>query len=58
MIQLNTGRLSYGLIGEPHPGQRDPGETIDTPAGIRVMQTFRKLPIASPKRKNTAMITL
>ena len=58
MIQLNTGTLSYGLIGEPHSGQRDLGETIDTPAGIRMMQTFRKLPITSPTRKNTAMITL
>jgi hypothetical protein len=28
------------------------------PAGIRVMQTFRKLPIKSPTRKNRAMITL
>jgi hypothetical protein len=58
MIQLKTGTLSYGLMGEPHSGQRDLGETIDTPKGIRMMQTFRKLPIASPKRKNTTMITL
>ena len=43
---------------EPHSGQRERGETIETPAGIRVMQTFKKLPINKPKRKNAAMITL
>ena len=57
-IQLSTGTLSYALIAEPHSGQREPGDTIETPAGIRVMQTFRKLPITSPKRKNAGMITL
>jgi hypothetical protein len=57
-IQLSTGTLSYALIAEPHSGQRDPGNTMETPAGIRVMQTFKKLPIKSPKRKNAAMITL
>ena len=56
--QLSTGTLSKGVIGEPQPGQREFGDTIETPAGIRVMQTFRKLPIMSPKRKNAAMITL
>jgi hypothetical protein len=49
--QANTGTLSYGLIGVSHLGQRDPGEIIDISSGIRVMQTFRKLPITSPKRK-------
>ena len=43
---------------EPHSGQREPGDTIETPAGIRVMQTFKKLPINKPNRKNAAMITL
>lgn len=57
-IQLKTGTLSYGFMAEPQLGQRDDGETIDTPAGIRVMQTFRKLPIKSPKRKNAAIATL
>src|SRR5258708_5130637 len=42
---------------EPHSGQREPGDTIETPAGIRVMQTFKKLPINKPKRKKAAMIT-
>jgi hypothetical protein len=45
-------------MAEPHSGQREPGDTIETPAGIRVMQTFKKLPINKPKRKNAAMITL
>jgi hypothetical protein len=45
-------------MAAPHSGQRDRGDTTETPAGIRVMQTFRKLPINSPKRKNTVMITL
>jgi hypothetical protein len=56
--QLMTGMLSYGWIGAPHSGHWDRGDTIDTPAGIRVMQTLRKLPINNPKRKNTAAITL
>jgi hypothetical protein len=56
--QLSTGTLSYGFTALPQFGQREPGETIDTPAGIRVMQTFKKLPITSPNRKNAAMITL
>jgi hypothetical protein len=42
----------------PQFGQREEGDTIETPAGIRVMQTFRKLPITSPKRKKEAIITL
>jgi len=39
------------LIGVPHRGQRELGETIEIPSGIRVMQTFRKLPITIPNRK-------
>jgi hypothetical protein len=39
------------LIGVPHFGQREPGKTIDFSSGIRVMQTFRKLPMIVPKRK-------
>ena len=55
--QLRTGTLSYGLIGEPHSGQRDCSDTMDSPAGIRRIQTFRKLPISSPNMKNPARIT-
>jgi hypothetical protein len=36
----NTGTLSYGLIGVPHLGQRDPGDTMETYSGMSVMQTF------------------
>jgi hypothetical protein len=43
--------LSYGLMGLPHRGQRDPGETTEMSSGIRVMQTFRKLPMTMPNRK-------
>ena len=49
--QPKTGMLSYGLMGDLQRGQREPGETIDSPSGMRVMQTFRKLPITMPKRK-------
>src|SRR5260370_20350009 len=56
--QANTGTLSYGLIGAPHRGQRDPGVTMEISSGIRVMQTFRKLPTIIPNRKKkTAMMT-
>jgi hypothetical protein len=30
---------------------------MDKPSGIRVMQTFRKLPKTMPKRKKKAMTT-
>jgi hypothetical protein len=46
------------LMPTPHLGQREAGATMEIPAGIRVMQTFRKLPMTSPKRKKTAMITV
>src|SRR5271165_5380540 len=38
-------------------GQRDPGETIEMPSGMREMQTFRKLPMQMPKRKKKKGIT-
>jgi len=47
----NTGTLSVHWIAVPHFGQREPGEIIETSSGIRVMQTFRKLPITIPNRK-------
>ena len=54
----NTGTLSYGLMGVMQRGQRDPGETMEMSSGIRVMQTFRKLPTMIPNRKNkTVMMT-
>ena len=52
-----TGRLSYGLMRAVQCGQRERGDTMDVPSGIRVMQTLRKLPTMSPKSKNAAMVT-
>ena len=34
-------------------GQRDGGRTIDSPAGIRPIQTLRKLPTMAPKTKTS-----
>src|ERR1700739_513853 len=45
-------------MGLRHRGQRDPGETMERPSGMRVMQTFRKLPITMPKRKKKSGITV
>jgi hypothetical protein len=39
-------------------GQRERGEMIEAPSGIRVMQTFRKLPMTSPNKKKAAIVTL
>jgi hypothetical protein len=50
--------LSYGLIGFSHRGHRDPGETIETSSGMRVIHTFKKLPMMSPNRKKKAMTTV
>src|SRR5207253_11306182 len=56
--QANSGTLSYGLMGVPHRGQRDPGVTMEISSGIRVMQTFKKLPTIIPNRKKkTVMMT-
>ena len=55
--QLMTGTLSYGLMRVAQCGQRERGDTMDVPSGIRVMQTLRKLPTMSPKSKNAAMVT-
>jgi hypothetical protein len=56
--QANTGTLSYGLMAVPHCGHRDPGVTMEMSSGIRVMQTFRKLPTIIPNRKKmTEMMT-
>lgn len=52
-IQPKIGMLSNHAIGFPH-AQRDPGRTIDYPAGILRMQTLRKLPTHAPNMKNAA----
>ena len=45
-------------MGVPHFGQRDPGKMMEISSGIRVMQTFRKLPMTAPnKKKNMMAIT-
>ncbi len=41
--------LSYQRMGFPHFGQRERGEMTDSPRGRREMQTFKKLPKASPR---------
>jgi hypothetical protein len=41
--------LSRHSTGLPQCGQRERGVTTDWSAGSRTMQTFRKLPIRSPK---------
>src|SRR5258708_38205181 len=56
--QLKAGMLSYGLIGWRQRGEREPGETMETPSGMREMQTFRKLPMTMPKRKKKSGIAV
>src|SRR5260221_8340959 len=56
--QPKRGMLSYGLIGLRQRGHREPGETMETPSGMREMQTFRKLPMTMPKRKKKSGITV
>src|SRR5688572_11590561 len=48
--------LSDGRIGTPQLPQRDPGRTIDRPAGMRAMQTLKKLPQTAPNSAATAVI--
>ena len=46
-------------MGVWQEGQRDAGATMDKPAGIRRMQTFKKLPAAKPKRNtNTTTVAV
>jgi hypothetical protein len=58
MSQLRTGMLSYGAIAFPHFGQLDAGRTMDLSAGMRRMQTFRKLPMTKPSKNTPKGITL
>ena len=44
-------------MGVRQRGQREPGETMETPSGMREMHTFRKLPITMPKRKKEKRTT-
>jgi hypothetical protein len=45
------------LIAVSQRGHREAGETMEIPSGMRVIQTFRKLPITIPKRKKKKGIT-
>jgi hypothetical protein len=44
-------------MGVKQRGQREPGETMERPSGMREMHTFRKLPIMIPKRKKKKWTT-
>ena len=46
--KLATGILRHHGMEAPHRRQCEPGETMDSSRGMRVMQTFRKLPETSP----------
>src|SRR6185436_18884977 len=46
--QATTGTLSNGAIPFPHEGQREGGETTDSPRGRRWMQTFANEPKTRP----------
>ena len=48
--------LSKARIGTPQLPQRDPGRTIDRPAGMRAMQTLKKLPHTAPNTAATAVV--
>jgi hypothetical protein len=45
-------------MGVEHRGHREPGKTIDSSSGMRVMHTFKKLPIIMPNRKKKTMTTV
>jgi hypothetical protein len=49
MRKLSRGMLSSGRIAAPQAGQCDPGQTTDSPRGVRWMTTFRKLPMTAPQ---------
>ena len=51
------GMLSYGLIGSWQCGQCEAGNAIDSPLGMRWMQTLRKLPTRAPNT-NTANVSI
>lgn len=54
IIQLRAGIFSNHEIFFPQLGQWEGVKTIDSPLGILHMQTLKKLPTHSPKRKITA----
>ena len=44
-------------MGLRQRGQREAGEIMEISSGMRVMQTFKKLPMTMPKRKKKTGIT-
>src|SRR5271157_102297 len=50
--QLTRGTLSYQRMGASQSSQWDGGVTIDWSRGMRLIQTFRKLPNANPVMKS------
>lgn len=54
--QLMMGIFSHAVIQCPHLGQREGGETMDSPLGMRQIHTLRKLPIQHPKIKANILI--
>ena len=50
--------MSYNGRGVLHLAQWDGGVTIDSPLGMRPMQTFKKLPTSAPKMKTTIALTI
>jgi hypothetical protein len=58
IIQLNIGNMSYHFSRLPQEKQWEGSLTMDWCSGVRYITTFRKLPIAEPKRNtNTQEIT-
>jgi hypothetical protein len=49
-MKLTMGTFSHARSCRPQPGQRDRGETTDSPRGSRWITTFRKLPMHAPTR--------
>ena len=51
IIQLRAGMFSNHAMFFPQLGQWEGVKTMDSPLGILHMQTLKKLPTHSPKRK-------
>src|SRR5437667_7069810 len=50
----SSGRLSYHAIGAPQPGHAEGGRQRLRRSGRRTITTFRKLPMARPRRQTAA----
>jgi hypothetical protein len=45
-------------MGVEHRGHLEPGVTMDNSSGMRVIHTFKKLPITIPNRKKKTLTTV